>query len=61
MDDKQVSIVYQNQSHLAFAILKHNVGESTIDPKAVIELTLKLTRVALNAGNHLRDQDAKSK
>lgn len=102
MDDKQASIVYQNQSHLAFEILKFNTKpkvhfsnkitkqveivdedsvryfelieenelsetlirhyeQATVDPKDVIKLALKLTRVALNAAMHLKDQDQVTK
>lgn len=51
IDARQASIVYQNQSHLAFAILKHNTKEGdSIDPREVIKLAKKLTLVALNPG-----------
>lgn len=53
MDEaRQASIVYQNQSHLAFEILKHN-SKGDIDPKEVVKLALKLTKVAVNPLKHM--------
>lgn len=47
-DPRQDSIIYQNQSHLAFEILKHNalLHGSEIDYKDVVLLA---KRLALNA------------
>jgi hypothetical protein len=56
MDERQASIVYQNQSHLAFEILKHNSKGEVIDPKDVVELALRLTRVAVNPIPHMDKQ-----
>ncbi len=65
MDEKSYSISYQNQSHLAFQILQFNadVGDK-IDPKELIELTLRLTRVAVAPSSHIQkqiDQDKASR
>jgi hypothetical protein len=60
MDERQASITFQNQSHLAFEILKFNkslTGEqSPINPKDVVELALKLTRIAVNPVPHMKKQ-----
>jgi hypothetical protein len=65
MDERQASIVYQNQSHLAFEIIKFNKEsagylngqESIIDPKDVIKLALRLTKVAINPVPYLQGQE----
>jgi hypothetical protein len=67
MDDRQACITYQNQSHLAFEILKFNAatGEG-VDPTKVVELALRLTRIGLNVLGEIekqqkRDKEEKSK
>ncbi len=53
MDERQASIVYQNQSHLAFNILKHNAGDAPIDAKDVVALALRLLIIAVNPIPHM--------
>lgn len=63
-DIRQLSIVYQNQSRLAFDILvfnlknaDHLVGTSLeLDPKDVVDLALKLTQIAMNPIPHMQKQ-----
>ena len=54
MDEKrQYSIVYQNQSHLALAILIHNSNGKEIRPEDVVKLTLKLLKPAIDPLGYL--------
>lgn len=48
MDEKSQSIAYQNQSHLALALLIHNSNGAPIDYKDVVLLTKRLALNALN-------------
>ena len=72
IDSRQASIVYQNQSHLAFEILKYNkdleyqsnpagTEIEAINPKDVVDLALKLTRVAVNPVPHMKRQEESEK
>ena len=56
-DLREAKIIYQNQSHLAFEIIKYNqsVSDATepIKPADVVASALKLTKVVLTIDVHL--------